>query len=72
MIVARSLLVLALLGCASASAPAPEPTTAATARRRRRRRRPAVPSTAQCDALRAESRATVARALGARPATAWP
>jgi hypothetical protein len=67
---ARLALALVLAGCAAAPPPAAE-SPAASARRRRRRRRPA-PSSAQCDALRAESRATVARALGRRPSATWP
>jgi hypothetical protein len=67
-LLARSLLVIALAGCVAPAAPAPQ--TVASHRRRRRRHR--APSSAQCDALRAESRATVARALGARPAATWP
>nr|MBK7065832.1 VCBS repeat-containing protein [Deltaproteobacteria bacterium] len=69
MIVARFLLALALAGCANAPPPAPQ---TATARHRRRRRRRPPPSSAQCDALRAESQATVARALGRRSAATWP
>ena len=74
MIAARCLLALALAGCASA--PPPAPAAASHHRRRRRHRRPraaaATASTATCEALRAESRATVAQALGRRPATTWP
>lgn len=69
-IVARCLFALALVGCAGAPSQAPQP--AASARRRRRPRRSRAPSSALCDALRAESRATVARALGRRPAATWP
>ncbi len=67
---ARCLIALALVGCASAPTPVDPNAEAAVARRRRRRRRPVAP--AQCDALQAESRATVARALGERPASTWP
>ncbi len=72
MLLARCLIALALVGCAAAPTPVDPSAQATVARRRRRRRRPAAPATARCDALQAESRATVAQAIGGRPATRWP
>lgn len=72
MLLARCLIALALVGCASAPTPTAPGAETATARRRRRRRRRPPPAPTACDALRAESRAAASRALGARPVSRWP